>query len=285
VRAGVNYYNLQAPKTPVSDHTSDAADGNITANPRDQRSSIHAATQTITFVALGMFSVCAIGLAINRVDDSLTAEDSAFIASYLQSERIDGFPGSEDYAGQLAYIRRVQTAVLDSAYIFKAIPMRHEREPRDVILAKGGVCHDRSRVIEKILRYAGFSTRHVFILSVGNRSPLVALLLPGLRSHAVTEVLTVKGWLVVDSNDPWISIDKQGDPESISEIETLGITHRISWHEAPPNSIYTEPFIAIYGLYSRHGQFYPPYAPVPNVNFGELLANWQDDASSSSQTP
>jgi hypothetical protein len=136
-----------------------------------------------------------------------------------------------------------------------------------------GVCHDRSRVIEKILRDAGFDTRHVFILSLGSRSTLEALLVPGLRSHAVTEVLTAKGWLVVDSNDPWISIDAQGNPESITRIETLGIAHRIRWYEGPPNSIYTQPFVAIHGLYSRHGQFYPPYAPVPNVNFHELLAN------------
>jgi transglutaminase-like putative cysteine protease len=153
--------------------------------------------------------------------------------------------------------------------------MRHRREPRDVILGKSGICYDRSRVIEKILRYAGFPTRHVFILSVGNLSPLVALLVPGLRSHAVTEVLTAKGWLVVDSNDPWISIDEQGNPESITQMETVGIAHRIPCDRAPPNSIYNQPFVAIDGLYSRHGQFYPPYAPVPNVNFRELLANLQ----------
>ena len=226
-------------------------------------------------VALGILALLAIALVLNQVDDLPTAEDSAFIASYLQSVRIHGFSRSDDYAGQLPFIRQVQQAVLDSSPIFVAIPMRHRREPRDVILAGGGVCHDRSRVIEKILRYAGFSTRHVFILSVGNRSSLVALLLPGLRSHAVTEVLTAKGWLVVDSNDPWVAIDERGDPESIYQIERAGIRHQIAWHETPPNSIYTKPFVAVRGLYSRHGQFYPPYAPVPNINFRELLANFQ----------
>jgi hypothetical protein len=89
----------------------------------------------LPFIALGVLSVFAIALMLNRVDDLPTAEDSAFIAGYLQSEHIAGFPASEDYAAQLAFIRRVQTAVLDSTPIFKAIPMRREREPRDVILA------------------------------------------------------------------------------------------------------------------------------------------------------
>jgi hypothetical protein len=33
------------------------------------------------------------------------------------------------------------------------------------------------------------------------------------------------------------------------------------------------PFTWIYSLYSRHGRFYPPYDPVPDVNWAELAQN------------
>jgi hypothetical protein len=225
----------------------------------------------ILFIALAILSLFTAILALNHVDDLPTAEDSAFIASYLESVRINPFPGGDDYAAQLAFIRRVQSAVLESVPIFRGIPMRHTREPQDVILAKTGVCYDRSRVIEKILRYAGFRTRHTFLLSVGTLPRFMALLEPTRSTHAVTEVLTSKGWLVVDSNDPWISIDEHENPLSITAVENA---HSVSWAQAPPD-FYAQPFIAVYGLYSRHGQFYPPYAPGPNVNFRELLENLQ----------
>ena len=124
----------------------------------------------LLLIALGILSVVAIALIVNRVDDLPTAQDSAFIAGYLQSERIAGLTDSADYAAQLAFIRRVQVAVLDSTPTFTAIPMRHAREPRDVILAQHGVCHDRSRVIEKILRWIQYETR----LHTVGREPIAA---------------------------------------------------------------------------------------------------------------
>ena len=37
--------------------------------------------------------------------------------------------------------------------------------------------------------------------------------------------------------------------------------------------IYSAPFTWVYGFYSRHGRFYPPYNAVPDVNWGELAQN------------
>jgi hypothetical protein len=46
--------------------------------------------------------------------------------------------------------------------------------------------------------------------------------------------------------------------------------------EEKPNELLTNPFIYVIGLYSRHGFFYPPYLPFPDVNVLQLKANWTD---------
>ena len=34
------------------------------------------------------------------------------------------------------------------------------------------------------------------------------------------------------------------------------------------------PFTYLFGLYSRHGRFYPPYTPVPDLDWGQLGYNF-----------
>jgi hypothetical protein len=43
--------------------------------------------------------------------------------------------------------------------------------------------------------------------------------------------------------------------------------------KAPLPEIYGAPFTWVYGLYSRHGRFYPPYNPIPDLNGAELAQN------------
>lgn len=148
-------------------------------------------------------------------------------------------------------------------------------EPRDVFEAGKGLCYDRSRVLEKIYRAAGFETRHVALYSTAETgSALAALLTPGVSSHAVTEVRTRAGWLVVDSNAAWVSTDAADRPLDMTATQASAARDaRIEWREPPPTSIYIEPFTFVYGLYSRHGQFYAPYNFIPDVHYGELLHN------------
>jgi len=40
--------------------------------------------------------------------------------------------------------------------------------------------------------------------------------------------------------------------------------------------ILKKPFIIIYGLSSRHGNFYPPYVPFPEFNIGEFISGLFD---------
>lgn len=203
------------------------------------------------------------------VDNELTEEDRAYIPKF--TETLQPASGDSPYEQQVEFIKRVQDSVLTVAPVNKGLPYGQPREPKDLYEAKIGLCFDRSRVIEKILRYHGFETRHIFIYTTRGSNALVAFAIPNVPSHAVTEVKTQKGWLVIDSNDRWISLDAQGNPVGIDRIAE---NENIAWQNEPP-PIYTTiaPFTYIYGLYSRHGEFYPPYNFIPDVHYGELMDN------------
>jgi len=114
-----------------------------------------------------------------------------------------------------------------------------------------------------------FSTAHT-------KSKIKSLLSREGESHSLTEVMTQNGWLVTDPDDPWLSLDKRGEPVTLADIQPDTRTRLIAWNEQfsdtmPP--IYKEPFVFIYGLYSRHGKFYPPYNFIPDINWREFLYN------------
>lgn len=147
-------------------------------------------------------------------------------------------------------VRAVQHAVQSAAPRDVGIPLGQSREPADLLAAGAGLCYDRSRSIEKALRLAGFKARHVFMWSAGE------------GSHAVSEVLTVGGWLVVDSNAPWIAMHA-GRPIGLGELAEASVD--------PPHPAYAG--FAIIGLYSKHGRFYPPFTPIPDLSWRELLSS------------
>jgi transglutaminase-like putative cysteine protease len=189
--------------------------------------------------------------------------------------KIEPFTNVNDYNAQLNFINAVQMSVLANAPLNKGIPKNQTREPKDLLSAGNGLCYDRSRTIEKILRYSGLETRHVsFYSSTDTVASLTAILKPNTPSHAVTEVLTASGWLVVDSNSKWVSVDRSNNPISIEMIaKSIKNSKYPLFKEPPPAKIYKNPFIHIYGLYSRHGRFYPPYNWIPDINYQEFLHN------------
>jgi len=212
-------------------------------------------------------------LSLHAVDNSLSEEDRQYIPLYLRN--VESLPEDRTFGDELEFIVSVQHSVLNIAPRNDGLPVGQKREPKELYEAKTGLCFDRSRVIEKIYRYFGLKARHVSIYSkVQTGSAIRSLITPGVPSHAVTEVLTKKGWLIVDSNAPWISTDKDNLPLSIKDIQ-LRIEKYIPirWNREPAESIYTKPFTFVYGLYSRHGMFYPPYNFIPDVHYGELVQN------------
>jgi hypothetical protein len=216
--------------------------------------------------------------ALHNVPKEPTTEDRRYIALMLEEAGagtvLERHPSG--FAEQVAAILAVQRAVLAASPGTNEIPLGSRREPADLYRARFGNCFDRSRAIEKALEAIGLPTRHANVYSTAeNGSALLALVTPGIESHAVTEVLTDRGWLVVDPLQPWIGLDAEGRPVSLE-----GLQERIfdppAWSDqvkARPNPIFEKSFTYVIGLYSRHGRFFPPMTPVPDVNWPDLIRN------------
>ncbi len=220
----------------------------------------------------------ALVLALHDVPTTPTAEDVAAIANIAHGTAPP--PPQRSFEDEIVTIRAIQDAVLTAAPLNEGIPLGQPREPANLLAAKKGLCFDRSRAIEKALTLAGIENRHAFVYeSDGGLQNLIALAKPGVTSHAVTEARTAKGWIVIDSNVAWIGLTAEGDPVSLAELDTDRRHAMPAWdsgNKAPIASIFRHDFAYVIGLYSRHGRFYPPYTPVPDLDVGQLLYNLMD---------
>ena len=80
-------------------------------------------------------------------------------------------------------------------------------------------------------------------------SSIKSLITPQIRSHAASEVLTKKGWLVVDSNYPWVAIDVNNNPISIKKIQqSVDNSVYIDWKKPPLDDIYIKSFVSVHFL-------------------------------------
>lgn len=219
-------------------------------------------------------------LAYNNVPDAPTEEDRVYGDRILAAAGYDGpkrdFGDLGRFENQILAIQAVQDAAITVAKLDQEIPTGQQREPRNVFEQKKGLCYDRSRAIEKMLAGLGFVVRHVAIYATVDRGRLAAVLTPGNDSHALTEVKTSKGWMLVEPNVRWIGLTAEGRPVDVDGLRALG-TSNASW--APgitgrPHPIFSKSFAYVRGLYSRHGGFYPPYAPIPDVNWRQLTQNF-----------
>jgi hypothetical protein len=180
------------------------------------------------------------------------------------------------FAEQAAIVADVQAAVLTTAPKTDPIDFNREREPKDLLELGYGLCFDRSRAIEKILIYVGLTSRHVSVYSLRQaRSRFMALLTPGTSSHALTEVLTQKGWMAVDPDIPWIGLTNDLTVVSVRALQENAGKDYV-WHnlaKTDHNDILKSDFSYVVGLYSRHGRFYPPYNPIPDINYPQFIFN------------
>lgn len=218
-------------------------------------------------------------LAYYDVSKVVTSEDQRCISRFLR-----GLPATDaqhtSYANQVALLMTIQQRLLRCTPNWRGIPQGHSREPEALFRHRGGLCYDRSRALEKIFMFLGFQTRHLALYPVQpEHSALATLFQAGICSHAVSEVLTRRGWLVVDSNSPWLSLTETGQLMSMKQMGLINQKRHaaICWECPVPTSddlYYRLPCVCVYGLYSRHGRFYPPYtAFLPDFNLRELLYN------------
>ncbi len=222
-----------------------------------------------------LFFILIIIVSSHNVSTKVSLEDEYYIKLFLKN--IEPLPQNAKYQNELEFIRRVQSALLDQISYGKdipGIPYNHTREPKDLLKIKQGACYDISRFLEKTFSYYDFKTRHVAIFSLdNNESKISALLKPQIYSHAFTEVLTQKGWMIVDSKKKWIGLNKDSLPVSMKIINS----NNLIWLNQAPEfdniSLDKGKKMVIYGLFSRHGRLYPPYNFIPDYNLHELLYN------------
>ncbi len=206
---------------------------------------------------------------ITNVSTKVTSSDDAVFRTVYNFQQPKQ-PLSFDQ--QILLIKRIQGRVLDKSPIGVPIPEYESREPEDLIRNQSGLCYDRSRTLDKLYTWLGFEVRHVYILYFKHPvtgeelSPLRALATYGTETHAVTEVKTHKGWIVIDSNSNWISLTRDGNPVGAHDIFA-----RAADFDNLPN-YFNQSYLAIRGMYSRRGQFYRPFIPYPELNWIDFLS-------------
>lgn len=225
----------------------------------------------LVIVVLGAFWY----LSHSSVDLTLTEGDRK-AALFFSNEELC-FNMKRSFSDEIKLIKEIQHRVINHKVENEGIPHKASRDPLSYIQEKKGLCYDTSWVMEKVFRVCGFSTRHIYIMKLDSNkskfSNLARFLKPRVPSHAVSEVLTTKGWMLVDSNHPVVAINGEM-PLSIYELQeqmeknSLWFNNNFGKYEE-----YDSSFFFIYGLYSRHGNFFPPYNRIPDVNYVELLTN------------
>jgi hypothetical protein len=199
---------------------------------------------------------------IKNVPTELTEEDKfTFKAIGL----IESSSPPVRYIDQIEIIKIIQTKHFKMVPNYIGIEEYSKREPADLIKLERGLCFDRSRFFDKAFKYVGFETRHVFLLYPDGKSFISAITTSKQLSHAITEVKTSRGWMVVDSNSPWIGINDDLEPFTSKKLNKDKSLHP----KRPP--IFEKEFYSIRGLYSRKGQFYGPKIFFPDINWHDFI--------------
>lgn len=206
------------------------------------------------------------------VDNSLTIKDKSAIKALDVSDICSQRIGLEFYE-EIECLASIQKAV-------QGIGKNNCAQKIDIIepyefLKRGyGCCFDRARFIEKAARYFGYETRRVFMIQPKYGASFTNTLPLGQASHAASEVLTIKGWIGIDSNEPFLLLDKHGNPKTYR----LALDSIDEFPMMVPRTFFVEKsvvkdFDIIYGLYSRHGNFHGKNLPGPEFVISELLWN------------
>lgn len=219
-----------------------------------------AGVTSLLFVSGIVYTVLA-----GSVSKEVTPQDRLAIAMLRADEACKNV---REFESQLACARLVQTNVQRLVPDMRCAENGERIEPMNFIERGYGCCFDRARFMAKALRHYGLQTRRV---SLHDRSTygMLAYAIPGITSHASTEVLTAKGWMGVDSNEPFILLKRDGTPVTYRQLRLIP---RSELAQSPtPASLYNLPLMVTYGLYSRHGRFHGPDLPAPEINYPDFV--------------
>ena len=223
----------------------------------------------IFFTLLGI-SISIYSYASIRVTKAINTEDHE-ITKLLNIDK--ECSNLNTYEKEIICIKTIQEAQLNLIEDTKCRGKFINLGSIEVINKNTACCFDRARITEQVLQIYKFKVRHVFLVQTANRS-YFNLLVPGSSSHAVTEVLTSRGWLGVDSNEPFILLDQDNLPNTYEQAIHNGLIDSLS-ASILTDSFYKKPLVYVIGLYSRNGTFFEPYLPyIPEINFNDFFGNF-----------
>lgn len=214
-------------------------------------------------------------LTLSAVRHQISDDDRAALRTVLGPEMDHINLADSSYEAQIAFLSRMQE--LSHQAMGRSNPMDFDihRSASSVLEFGGGWCYDYSYWYEEAMRVAGLKTRHVALYQDLGGFFKTLSTSQGL-SHAATEVKTAKGWLLVEPSMNKLWLDKQGQPISVGQIRESAEAGEVDLLESDLTilyPLYANKFFYIYGLYSRHGRFFKPFNPVPDIHYGEFLHN------------
>ena len=196
---------------------------------------------------------------------TVTKTDRAYIDSFLTEWKIPADSDSihASFDTEVAFVSRVQDSIVKN---FKGAFNPNEKvgQVSFYFQNRAGVCYDKALLMEKIFLEYGFQIRHMYIYFREDNLAIerTDFFKKGLTSHAMLEVKTRKGWMVVATNGNWMGINNSGNPITIFEAREQIKNGSLSIQKNNYYGIYffesfksPSNFRVIYGVYSRHGQF------------------------------
>ena len=231
-------------------------------------------------------------IVFNSKSVTLSKEDEAFIKTLSGEWRLPDNTDSihASFKNEIAFVTALQNNVLQEI-AHKEIPLEYFGDLHFYFTEKKGYCYDRAVLLEKFLKYNGFSFRHLYLyFGEENQTPAFSSLFKkGLASHALLEVKTKKGWMVIGTNANWIGLSDKEEVLDVAQLRkrinqnnlvlrTGATVGTCFWKEKGGHFRY------LYGVYSRHGQFFshPKGGEsaslfsihfLPDYNFSMLLDN------------
>lgn len=209
-------------------------------------------------------------LAANGVDTTVTADDRKIISALDVDDICES---TDSFDAELNCIETVQSTVFDTYPDTSDAFVKGEtnHDVRDYDERGFGSCYDRAKLLEQTLRHYGFEVRRVALYQ--RQSSPLGYLMPGINSHALSEVKTSRGWMALESIEPLLGIDEQGQLYTIGDIRDGLEDGRIddaTFGTAIPDDFFDGGFIYVYGVYSRHGYFFEPHLPVPEIDWSQF---------------
>ena len=165
-------------------------------------------------VAIAIISFLIYALLALTVDNQITLDDEQAIQTLGVDDKCVNSIGP--YEAEVQCLISIQTAVqaIGEKTYCPVWNKSDTNEPSEFLRRNHGCCVDRARFIEKAARYYGYETRHIALIQPKYSSSLTNLLPLNQSSHATSEILTVNGWLGVDSNYLFVLIGADNSPET-----------------------------------------------------------------------